>query len=187
MPTQNDIFNTTRDYVSSCFNDEAQLRHFDRTVYWMKQLNPNVDDYLLIAAIGHDIARAFVKKSASSNPKGILDEEYLKEHQEGGAKILGGFLKTQNCDQGFIYKVENAVSKHEVGGDDGQNILKDADSISFLENGFDIYQSFLDRLGLNETRKKFNWMYDRITSSTAKQIAKPYHELLIARLNNEAQ
>lgn len=184
MPTPKNIFNITRNYVMLCFNDEAKMRHFDGTVYWMKQLNPNADDYLLVSAIGHDIARSFSNKdSVGLNTKGFLDEDYLKEHQENGAKILGDFLKTQNCDEDFINKVKNAVSKHEVGGDEDQNLLKDADSISFLENGADIYDSFIKRFGVNETKNKFDWMYNRITLDKAKQIAKLYYDSLMTRIN----
>ena len=184
MSTPLNIFDITRNYVLSCFKDEAQMRHFDRTVYWLKQLNPNVGEYLLVAAIGHDIARSLIiNDSPVYSPNSVLDKDYLKEHQETGATILGEFLKTQNCDQDFINKVQNAVSKHEVGGDDDQNLLKDADSISFLENGSDIYESFIKRFGAKETKNKFDWMYNRITSKTAKQIAKPFYEEILNLIN----
>jgi hypothetical protein len=185
MSTPLNILDLTRDYIIKCFNDEAQLKHFDRTVFWLKQLSPDADDYLLVAAMGHDIARSFVNKNKpSSINRGILDKDYLKEHQEGGAKILGDFLKTQNCEKDFINKVENAVSKHEVGGDTDQNLLKDADSISFLENNSSIFIKKLEQLGYKAVRDKFDWTYNKITSQKAKQIAETFYRKIINSLEN---
>lgn len=56
------LFNKVRDFVKESFNNDAQMLHFDRTVHWLKQLNPDVDEALLIAGIGHDIERAFKKE-----------------------------------------------------------------------------------------------------------------------------
>jgi hypothetical protein len=39
----------------------------------------------------------------------------------------------------MIERVMMLVSKHEVGGNDDQNLLKDADAISFLENQIDVF------------------------------------------------
>lgn len=36
---------------------ENHVDHFERTVYWIKQLKPNADAALLIAGYSHDIQR----------------------------------------------------------------------------------------------------------------------------------
>ena len=75
------------------------------------------------------------------------------------------------------------VAKHEVGGDPDQNMLMDADSISFFENQI---PQFLTRI-LKETSKqavkeKFEWMYNRISSDEAKKIAKPLYQKALKKL-----
>lgn len=44
---------------SGKFADE--LRHFWRTAYWLKKLYPKAGDPMLIAAVAHDLERAFRK------------------------------------------------------------------------------------------------------------------------------
>lgn len=76
------------------------------------------------------------------------------------------------------------ISKHEVGGDDDQNLVKDADSISFLENNVDVFLSeHVQKSGKEKVRDKFNWMFDRITGEKAKELARPLYEEAIRRLN----
>ena len=186
MSTPKNIFNLTREYIIKCFNNEAQLRHFDRTVYWLKQFNPTADDYLLVAAIGHDIERSqrSQEQSMSRVNKGFLDKDDLREHQQIGAKLLMDFLQKQGCDKNFIDKVGHVVSSHEIGGDSDQNLLKDADSISFLENNSATFLKQIEQLGYEKIKEKFDWMYNRITSSEARRIAKPFYEEIIKSLDN---
>jgi len=167
--------------------DNHGIKHFERTVYWLKQLKPDADEALLIAAFAHDIERAFrdhanydnIKKSA----KGFSGDEHLIPHQKKGAKIIADFLEQQGADGKLIERVVMLVNKHEVGGNDDQNLLKDADSISFLENNIN---HFID-VKVKQTSKqivkeKFDWMFNRITSEKAKQITRLWYEDGIKRL-----
>ena len=84
----------------------------------------------------------------------------------------------------MVEKVIMLISKHEVGGNDGQNLLKDADSISYFENQI---QHFLTAkvadVGKAKVKEKFDWMFSRITSNKAKDIAEPMYEAAINRLS----
>ena len=177
------LFEKTREFVEKNFKNEAQMLHFDRTVYWLKILKPNADEAFLIAAIGHDIQRAFAGSLFVGKDKKFTDVNHIKEHQETGARILGDFLKEQDADTGLIKRVKHLVSKHEVGGDDDQNLLKDADCLSFLENNADIFLNSFNELGYNKVKEKFDWMYQKITSLKAKEIAKSFYEKIIRELN----
>ncbi len=90
-----DLFNKTREFVKESFNNEAQMLHFDRTVFWLEQLKPDADEALHIAAIGHDIERAFRlgKEGLGNTDKGFLNEDDNKYHSEKGAEIIGEFLR----------------------------------------------------------------------------------------------
>ncbi len=155
-----------------------EMPHFTRTVYWLKVLVPNADEALCVAAIAHDIERAFrqndtIQKKLSA---GFLDPEFLRLHEERGAEIIADFLETLPADKQFIERVKMLVSRHEEGGNDDQNVLKDADSISFFEMNTASFLEHASReVGMEMVRKKFDWMYSRITSDTARKIAEPLY------------
>ena len=166
----------------------SSTKHYERTTYWIKQLKPNADEALLIAAIAHDIERVFRDKKKTyyeirKKKVGMTDKNFLDYHQTTSAKIIGNFLEKHNADKNLIKRVKMLVSKHEVGGNKNQNLLKDADSISFFENNLkDFLKNKLKIFGKQKIRQKFDWMYDRITSRKAKQIAKKWYEKAIKEL-----
>jgi len=83
----------------------------------------------------------------------------------------------------LVNRVKMLVSRHEEGGNDDQNLLKDADSISFFENSIPIFLAqHVNESGKDLVKKKFSWMYDRISSEKAKQIVRGWYENAIIRL-----
>lgn len=183
------IYNQAEQFVFDSFNkiDKSnQLQHFIRTVHWLKVLSPDADEALLVAAIAHDIERGFRQKDVleKKHTVGYTDLDFLRPHEERGAEIIGDFLKHLNVDANFIERVKMLVSRHEEGGNDDQNLLKDADSVSFFENNVSL---FLDKksleVGKEKVKQKFDWMFNRITSEKAKQIAQPFYEEAIRSLN----
>lgn len=175
-------YKKTKKFVEESFAKRGKIRmvHYSRTVFWVQKLYSKADEALLTAAVAHDIERAFrntaidiVKKSKD----GFLDEKHLNLHQEKGANLIADFLDKEGADKKFIKKVYVLISKHEVGGNKEQNILKDADSISFFENNIDNFiEKDAVRVGKEKVRIKFDWMFDRITSDEAKKIARPWYE-----------
>lgn len=163
-----------------------EMEHFIRTVHWLQVLLPDADEALLVAAISHDIERAFRKKDVTDRKisLGFLDVNFLRPHEERGAKIISDFLKTLHIDDVFIARVKSLVSRHEEGGNDDQNILRDADSISFLEvNASPFIKNALAEVGSEKVKQKFDWMYDRIASLEAKRIARPFYKRAVQALN----
>lgn len=160
-------------------------RHCSRTAHWIKQLRPDADDALIIAGLAHDIERALKgreKRIKQIKNKGFLDKKMLKEHQERSAEVIGEILKKEELDGRFIKRVKMLVSKHEEGGNEDQNLLKDADSLSFFENNIDRIVELIPEMGKEKVRRKIEWMYNRITSREAKKIAKPYYQKAIKKL-----
>lgn len=163
------------------------IKHFLRTVYWMKELYPQADEAMQIAAVTHDIERAFRKNDVIEKIKnlGYASVEMLRPHEERGAEIIATFLQEQGADSKLIDKVKMLVSRHEEGGNNEQNILKDADSMSYFENQIDHFLTVnIKKDGKEKIKQKFDWMFDRITSEKAKQIARPMYEQAIERLNS---
>jgi len=60
----------------------GQIKHFLRTAYWMKELEPSADDALLIAAVSHDIERANRQKDAFKkiHQLGYTNPDFLRLH-----------------------------------------------------------------------------------------------------------
>lgn len=182
-----DIYQKTEQFVRKSFAKKGgDMKHFIRTVYWVKRLHPEAGQNLLIAAVSHDIERAFRSDSiehAQNSEKGFLDEKHLKDHQEKGAQIIFDFLAREGASEEFAGEVKSLVARHEVGGTKEQNVLKDADSVSFFENNTEHFISEkAGELGKEKVKEKFDWMFSRISSSRAKEIARPWYESGIKRL-----
>jgi len=177
-------YKTAEQFVTGSFKkvgNETSLKHLIRTVHWLLQLNPNADEATQVAALSHDIERAFHGTSEKQNErykqKGYMSIEHLDIHQNHGAEIMANFLIKEGASSDFIAKVKHLISKHEVGGDDDQNMIKDADSISFFENNVKYFVDVQTKKTSNEAvKEKFDWMYNRITLERAKQIVRPWYE-----------
>lgn len=182
------LYRKSEQFVVDTFKkigNESGIKHFLRTVYWTKQLRPNADEALLISAVAHDIQRAFRKKDLPKNTSGnpLLNPAMLDNHQKKGAEIIADFLVKRNSGQKLIDRVKMLVSKHEVGGNADQNLLKDADSISFFENNTDHFiEKLVPLFGKEAIEEKFDWMYERITSKKAQRIARPMYEKALRKL-----
>jgi hypothetical protein len=176
------FYKTVEQFVTESFKNagnETSLKHLVRTVYWLLQLNPNADEATQVAALSHDIERAFrvEKQNERLKQKGFKNEEHLEEHQNRGAEIMADFLTKEGASSDFIAKVKHLISKHEVGGDNEQNLIKDADSLSFFENNVKRFVEVLTKDTSKEAvKEKLDWMYDRITLDCAKQIARPWYD-----------
>lgn len=181
------MFEKVKLFVDKAFEGKRVIKHFERTVYWLKHFKLDVDEAFLIAAYAHDIERGFRKPEISAmhtdRDAGFLDEEFLKHHQEKGAEIIGEFLRKNKYPEKDIERVKMLVSKHEVGGNEEQNLLKDCDSISFFEiQASHFIENKVQEVGKEKVKNKFDWMFNRITSKKAKEIAKPLYEKAIRDL-----
>lgn len=183
------LYQKTKQFVINSFQKigKNQIIHFEKTVFWLQKIRPRADEALLIAAIAHDIERAFRKKDMHEKIKlGLDNTDFLKSHQERGAKIIESFLKKQGANPNLTAKVKMLIEKHEEGGNIDQNLLKDADSVSFFENNIGVFLTkHTKELGIEKVEKKFKWMYQRITSKKAKQIAKPWYNKALQDLKNK--
>jgi|SRR3989344_6473334 len=186
------FFSKVEQFVKESFTkigQESQIKHFERTVYWIKKLNPKCDEALLISAIAHDIERAYRTKEQHEKITGVgfTHTEFFRPHEEKGAEIIAEFLKKEKANQTLIQKVKMLISRHEEGGNEEQNLLKDADSLSFFENNIPSFLKKVKEQGKENIRKKFDWMFERITSQNAKKIAKPWYEKAIKDLGEPCE
>ena len=176
------IYQDTIEYVNDSFKGK-NVKHFERTVYWIEQWLGNCTDAHRVAAYGHDIERAF--RSGDMPRKGYLDPEFLQEHQQKGSLLMKQFCLDQGESLEFSDHVAHLIEKHEEGGDYEQNMLRDADSVSFMETNVALFvevKSGLD--GYKKVKEKIDWMFERIGSDQAQEIASPLYKKATGQLES---
>jgi len=143
------------------------LIHANLVVKWVKVLKPNADDALEIAALAHDMERGITKITNKDLKNMSNYEKDREEHSLRSVKYTAETLEELGCDSKFIDEVSHLIELHEVGGDSDSDILKDADSIAYFEYNIPLY---LKRNGLEKTKFKIKYMFDRVSSGKAKKI-----------------
>ncbi len=163
-----DLYKKTVDFVNASFKGK-NLKHFERTVYWYEKFVPNFTEAHRIAAYAHDIERGIMK----GRDRDYLNQDILKQHMDNGAGIMGDFLKKEGADDSLIEKVKHLISRHEVGGDEDQNALMDADSVSYFETNAEMFaKERVKEDGYEKVKGKLDWMFDRISTEEHKQYAR---------------
>ena len=177
-----DLLNKTIDYVDELFGKKDQ--HFVRALHWVLQLDPDASLEVQIAAYAHDVERALYEYNWGAF---LMDEEVLKNHQENGARAIYDFLIKEDADPDFASRVRSIIEKHEMGGTYEQNIVKDADSISYFETNALKHVAWAEKFSDKEVRAKYDWMWDRITFDKARDFARPFYEEAVAKLKEKAE
>ena len=176
------LFEKTEKFVIDTLNgDENDILHAKRTVFWVKFLKPDADEALLIAAVSHDIERAIF----GDWKKGSNDPNDLQKHQNQSAEVIGRFLETQNASEELIQRIKSLVSHHQTGGDEDQNILCDADNLSFFEEKAlrRVRKLKEEEKPKEEIKETFATYFSRFKSEKAKQIAKKWYNEAMEELN----
>ena len=163
--------------------------HLIRTGYWVKKIFPEASDSLLIAAITHDVERAFQKgrKPPSAELRGAVwdDHVYNSWHSKRSAKFVKACLRKEDARPILIKEVGELIEHHEEGGWNEADYLKDADSISFLEINVPMFINRIpDKLSKDEVKEKFVYMFERMTNKKAKEIAEPFYRKGLEKLQN---
>lgn len=140
--------------------------HAKLVLTWMLKIKPDADVAMQIAALSHDIDRAMSRISESQLK---IDDynKYKEEHALRSADFVSEILKKESYPEEIIKKVSYLVSKHETGGDEESDILKDADSLAYFEYNIPFY---LKRNGIERTMEKIKFMYTRL-SPHGKELA----------------
>ena len=165
----------------------SNAEHLVRTEEWLLRLQPEAREELRLAALTHDMERAFPGPDSPLSPGGV-DHAYNRAHAERSARIVGEFLREQGAAESLVEDVQALIRVHEDGGWPEANLLQAADSLSFLEVNI---SRFIQSIGRDDdgqkrtkVRAKFDWMYERIQVPEARQLAAPLHKAAIERLES---
>jgi hypothetical protein len=177
-----------REWVRANYQQGAQ--HLLQTETWLQRLKPDASETLLLAALTHDMERAFPgPDSPSLDPKqGVDNPTYNIAHSNRSARFVSAYLREQGASEDSIEQVARLIRAHEYGGDVDENLVQAADSLSFLEVNVDVFLGWMDagdeKWNADAVRAKFTWMYERIQLSQARDLARPMYEEAMRKLES---
>jgi hypothetical protein len=156
-------------------------RHLLRTEDWLLELEPDAGEALRLAAVLHDIERAFPDPDSRWESWRDWDSpEYNRWHQDRCAEIGARRLREQGADERLVADVDALIRVHEEGGWREADLLQAADSLSFLETMAGLVASWPPERGEAKLRSSV----DRISPELehARELAAPLlAEALAAR------
>ena len=141
--------------------------HSINTLEWLLRLEPDADEALQIAALGHDIERAIAERKVAAADFDTFDE-YMDAHARNSAEILSEIMKDCGASQQLADEVALLVSRHETGGWDRLDLLVNADVLSFFHVCLPLY---FDRKGTEITKKRLVWGYKKLNEESRRLIA----------------
>ncbi len=178
---KNLIQKTEQFVINSFEGNQNDIRHAQKTVFWIKQLKPEADDAFVIAGLLHDIERAVYGDWKC----GSEDEEKLEKHQKQSAQVAEDFLLKENADKKLIERVKILIFKHETGGNEDQNILSDADNIAWFEDKAPRHaREYKDYNKTKEQiQRKFDSYLTGMKTEKGKKFAQKYYDDAVKILN----
>lgn len=163
-------------------NKNIEAEHMLRTGFWLRKLYPEADEAFYIAAICHDIERIFPLRDGEVKPPKTgnddLDGEYLAWHGNRSAEFTEKLLRENSFDDEItIARIKTLIAEHSLGGTPERDLMRDADSISLLENNAPLFiKQGKDK---KELKEKFDSEFNRLSSEKARRFAKPFYEKAI--------
>jgi hypothetical protein len=126
-----DLLNAARGWVHDV---HPHASHMLRTEDWLVELAPAAGEDLRLAAVLHDIERAFPDPGPGWDSARDWDSPaYNRWHQDRCAAIAADWLREQRAPEELVDRVEALIRVHEDGGWPEANLLQAADSLSFLD------------------------------------------------------
>jgi hypothetical protein len=158
--------------------------HLLRTLEWLDRIVPNAGEAVRIAALTHDMERAFSGPEPPI-PISLNDPAYDKAHADRSARIVGRWLRENGADEALAVRVEELIRAHETGGSPEASAVQAADSLSFLDTNVDLFLAFVKngKYSRSQVRLKFTHSYDRIRLPHARELARPLLAHATARLD----
>lgn len=159
--------------------------HLLATEDWAVAIDPEAGERLRLAAVLHDIERAFPDPEADWDSARDWDNPvYNRWHQDRCADIAGGWLRDQGADPELTEEVVRLIRVHEDGGWPEADVLQAADSLSFLDTMAWLVIGWVDsgRASRERAAAKMQDSLDRIapTQQRARELARPLLDQALA-------
>jgi len=148
-------------------NNSEEDKHAKDTLKWLLILDKNADQIQQICALGHDIERGITPwKTKDFNFTEEEKKKFRDEHSKRSANIITAILKKENFNSEDIQRAENIILKHEFGGNEQENLMRDSDSLANFEWCDDAYGVE----NIENLKKTFGGMYKRMSPERRKFI-----------------
>ena len=154
-------------------------RHLTRTLDWVLELDPGASEALQVAAVTHDIERAFPDPGATwDSARDWSSPDYNRWHQDRCADMVAAWLAEQGAPADVAAHTEALVRVHEEGGGPEADVLQAADSLSFLETMVPVVVKWAERGYGASAEAKIRHSAERIAPGLA--VARERADLLVA-------
>jgi hypothetical protein len=181
-----DLLGKARAWVVKLNHPHEQ--HLLRTEHWLLELDPAASERLRLAAVLHDIERAFPAPGFDWDSARDWDNpEYNRWHQDRCADIASKWLHEHGASPELVDGVDALVRVHEDGGWPEADLLQAADSLSFLDTLTPLTISWVQsgRATPERAKAKISSSLDRIDPGLerAVELARPLLDKALRELD----
>src|SRR5882757_4424336 len=123
-----------RPRIYGWIEDYYDRDHLTRAGDWMLALEPEAPEYLVVAALLHDLERKVPggpQLDIADTPWD--DRDYNDAHTYRSAVVVPAWLTAHRVDPELAAAVAQPIRQHEFGGSPDGDLMQAVDSISFLE------------------------------------------------------
>jgi hypothetical protein len=166
--------------------------HLLRTETWLLELDGDAGEALRLAAVLHDIERAFPDADAGWDSARDWDSPaYNRWHQDRCARIASDWLSDQGAPDSLVAEAVALIRVHEEGGWREADLLQAADSLSFLQTMVPLVVGWVEsgRAPRERAAGKLQSSVDRMAPDLerGRELAAPYLEAALAAVTGASE
>ena len=193
LPTQRSFspqFLELRPQIYEWIEDYYDRDHLTRAGDWMLALAPEAPEYLIVAALLHDLARKVPGGpwlDLATQPWD--DRAYNDAHTGRSAIVVATWLTANGCDEELVLAVAQPIREHEFGGSRDGDLMQAADSISFLETNAPLVSGWANsgKCTTEKALEKLRWMGERVRHPEGSGIARRMMKRSIEQFERELE
>jgi hypothetical protein len=167
--------------------DHPHCEHLLRTLDWLDALAPGSRPALRLAALLHDIERAYPDPASPFlSGRDWAFEVYVDYHQGRCARLLTRWLAEHGAEPGLIADAVAVVAVHERGGWPDADLVQAADSLSFIETMSPLVQRWIAEgtTSRESGLEKMRAMWDRIQVEEARTQGRELYQRVMRELEH---
>jgi hypothetical protein len=168
-------------------SDHPHGEHLLRTLDWLDALAPGSRPALRLAALLHDIERAYPDPASPFvSGRDWAFEVYVDYHQGRSARLLTRWLAERGAEPGLIADAVAVVAVHERGGWPEADLVQAADSLSFIETMSPLVRRWIAEgtTSRESGLEKMRAMWDRIQVEQARAQGRELYERVMGELEH---
>lgn len=170
--------------------DYHDREHLLRAGDWMLHLAPDAPEYLVLAALTHDLERAVPGGPVRDWVNVTWDDEgYNRAHCDRSAEIVSNWMAEQDAPSEWVDQIRQPIREHEFGGSGEGDLMQAADSLSFLECNARLVAGWVieQACGYDKGIEKLRWMRDRVRLGRARDEARRLFDLAVSEVDRRVE